>query len=350
MNSGRAKLDQLLSRPDITEIMINGQRTFIEVQGKKQQSDLVFSEQDLAEIVEALFTKSGKAVSPRFPFADITLPDGARINVIIPPLSRYGTAITIRKFSQDLQGLDDLIAAGSMSRKMADFLVACLKGRLNILFSGGTGTGKTTTMEMLSRYIDERERIITIEDTAELKLHHDDWVALETRRGDEDGRGEVTLQDLIKNALRMRPDRIIIGEIRGEEALDYLQTMATGHRGTLAVVHGSSPREIMARLETMILTSGIDLPHVQIRQMLGTFIDIIVQQERFPDGVRRITHITEVAGVRQQDVELRDLFLYQGSEVRDSPTGSFKTAISSFPRFYSDFVRCGLLSENFFAN
>jgi len=351
MRKGVEKLEQLLTRADITEIMINGPRTFIEAQGKKQKSDLSFSEQEIGDIVQQLFVERGKTVSEHFPYADVTLDDGSRVNVIIPPLSRHGAALTIRKFSRELSGLEDLVKAGTLNQKMADFLTACLQGRLNILFSGGTGAGKTTTMEMLSRFIPQDERIITIEDTAELKLHHQDLVALETRRADAAGQGEVTLQDLIKNALRMRPDRIIIGEIRGAEALDFIQATATGHRGTLAVIHGSSPREIMARLETLILSSGINLPLAQIRQMLATSINIIVQQERFPDGRRRITHITEVVGLREQEIELRDLFRFEGSAPNPDgePTGGFKIAITSFPKFYTDFVRHGILPENFFS-
>ena len=351
MSNGREKLKKLLEDTQITEIMINGANgVFIEKSGKKTSLDIKFSDEETEDVIDWVFRENGKNVSPITPYADICMEDGSRANVIIAPLARKGTSITIRKFFSDLDDLDDLIEQGTMSRKMADFLIACVKGKLNIIFSGGTGAGKTTTMEMLSKHIPEEERVITIEDTAELKLHHQNLVSLETRVPDELGKGEVTLRDLIKNSLRMRPDRIIIGEVRGSEALDMIQAMTTGHKGTMGVVHGSSPREVVARIETMILSSGIQLPLDDIRKMIVNSLDLIVQQERFSDGVRRITHITELRGLHERDVELHNLFAFvkQGSTPTGEVRGDFRAVIKTYPAFYSDFVKSGLLNENAF--
>ena len=351
MATGRKKLEKLLKDSHITEIMINGANgVFIEKNGRKTPVDLTFSDDEIEDVIDWVFRENGKNVSTITPYADICMEDGSRANVIIAPLARKGTSITIRKFFSDLDDLDDLIEQGTMSRKMADFLIACVKGKLNIIFSGGTGAGKTTTMEMLSKHIPEEERVITIEDTAELKLHHQNLVSLETRVPDESGKGEVTLRDLIKNSLRMRPDRIIIGEVRGSEALDMIQAMTTGHKGTMGVVHGSSPREVVARIETMILSSGIQLPLDDIRRMIVNSLDLIVQQERFSDGVRRVTHITELRGIHERNVELHNLFAFvkQGTTPTGEVRGDFKSVIKTYPAFYSDFVKSGLLNENVF--
>ena len=351
MSDGRAKLDKLLGDSTITEIMINGSKgTFIEISGKKRKLDILFSAEEIEDVIDEIFREAGKNVSDITPYADICMKDGSRANVIINPLSRFGTAVTIRKFFSELQDLDDLIEQGTLNRKMADFLIACIKGKLNIIFSGGTGAGKTTTLEMLSKHIPEQERIVTIEDTAELKLHHDNIVSLETRVPDEKGKGEVTLQDLIKNSLRMRPDRIIVGEVRGAEALDMIQAMTTGHKGTMGVVHGSSPREVIGRIETMILSSGIKLPLDDIRKMMVNSLDLIVQQERFSDGIRRITYITEVKGLYNRDVELHNLFAFlkQGTTPKGEVRGNYKPVIKNYPSFYSDFIKSGLMNESIF--
>ena len=351
MNTGREKLNTLLANPKITEIMINGEQgTFLEQAGKKYRSDLIFTNEEIEDCIEAVFRERGKNVSSITPYADICMKDGSRANVIVAPLARFGTTITIRKFFDELHELDDLIEQGTMNRKMADFLIACVKGKLNIIFSGGTGAGKTTTLEMLSKHIDQDERIITIEDTAELKLHHQNLVSLETRVPDEKGEGEVTLQDLIKNSLRMRPDRIIVGEVRGSEALDMIQAMSTGHKGTMGVVHGSSPKEVISRMETMILSSGIMLPLDDIRKMIVNSLDLIIQQERFPDGVRRITHVTEVRGIYNREIELHNLFAFikTGSTKSGEVRGSFKPVIKTYPAFYSDFIQSGLINDNIF--
>jgi len=351
MGSGRKKLNKLLSDPKITEIMINGPRgTFIELAGKKYKADVEFSKEEIEDVVDEVFREQGKNVSLITPYADICMKDGSRANVIIHPLARFGSSITIRKFYDELHDLDDLIEQGTLNRKMADFLIACVKGKLNIIFSGGTGAGKTTTLEMLSKHIDTNERLITIEDTAELKLHHQNLISLETRVPDEKGEGEVSLRDLIKNSLRMRPDRIIVGEVRGSEALDMIQAMSTGHKGTMGVVHGSSPKEVISRIETMILSSGIRLPIDDIRKMIVNSLDIIIQQERFSDGGRRITHITEIKGIYNRDIELHNIFAFikSGTTPSGEIRGDFKPVIKNYPVFYSDFIKAGLINESIF--
>jgi pilus assembly protein CpaF len=273
------------------------------------------------------------------------------MNLITYPLSRCGTTVTIRKFNRELRSIEDLMKEGTLTRRMADFLIACIHGKVNILFSGATGSGKTTTMEMLSYHIPEQERVVTIEDTAELILHQKNLVPMETRAPDKDGKGEITLRDLIRNALRMRPDRMIVGEVRGPEALDMIQAMSTGHRGTLAVIHANSPQDVTSRMETLILSSGIKLPVEEIRRMIGNTLNVIVQQERFPDGVRRITHISEVRGVERGEVALQDLFIFrrEGRSPEGKIKGKFRTVMRMYPRFFAEFQRLGLLDESIFS-
>ncbi len=352
MGLGADKIRQLLKDPTITEIMINGSKdTFLEIGGVKSKIDLTFTEEDISDIIEEFYAKAGKPISYYNPFGDVSLPDGSRMNLITYPLARVGTAITIRKFNRNLHSLDDLMKEGTLSKKMADFLIACIHGKVNVLFSGATGSGKTTTMEMLSYHIPEQERVVTIEDTAELILHQQNLVPMETRAPDKDGKGEVTLRDLIRNALRMRPDRIIVGEVRGPEALDMIQAMSTGHRGTLAVIHANSPQEVTSRMETLILSSGIKLPIEEIRRMIGNTLHVIVQQERFPDGVRRITHISEARGVERGEVALQDLFIFrrEGKAPDGRIKGKFKTVMRMYPRFFAEFNRLGLLDEKIFS-
>ena len=337
----------------ITEIMVNGPNaTFLEVQGHKYKIDTLFTDEDMQEIIDEVFNKVGKPISYYNPSGDVCLEDGSRLNLITYPLARCGTTLTIRKFDRQLHSIDDLIEKGTLSRKMADFLIACIKGQVNILFSGATGSGKTTTMEMLSYHIPEQERIVTIEDTAELILHQENLVPMETRSPDEHGKGEVTLRDLIRNSLRMRPDRIIVGEVRGPEALDMIQAMSTGHRGTLAVIHGNSPQEITSRLETLILSSGIKLPVHEIRRMIGNTLNIIVQQERMADGVRRITQISEARGVEREEVALQDIYVFrrEGKTADGRIKGSFQTVMRMYPRFFAEFQRLGILDEKIFSD
>ncbi|MBU2103189.1 MAG: ATPase, T2SS/T4P/T4SS family [Candidatus Omnitrophota bacterium] len=353
MGQGVEKINNFLKDPRITEIMINGHdATFLEYGGLKSKVDVLFNEDDIKDVIEQFFTKVGKPITYYQPYGDVCLPDGSRMNIITFPLARCGTSITIRKFNRDLHSIEDLIKEGSMSQRMADFLIACIKGKINILFSGATGSGKTTTMEMLSFHIPEQERIVTIEDTAELRLHPPNLVPMETRNPDEKGTGEVTLRDLIRNALRMRPDRIIVGEVRGAEALDMIQAMSTGHRGTLAVIHANSPQEVNSRMETLILSSGIKLPIEEIRRMIGNTINIIVQQERFPDGVRRITHISEVRGIEYGEVALQDLWIFrrEGKTPEGKIKGRYRTVMRNYPRFHADFQRLQLLDEKIYSD
>ncbi|MBP7087771.1 MAG: CpaF family protein [Candidatus Omnitrophica bacterium] len=346
------KLKKLLDDPFVTEIMINGtEATFVEIEGKKQKVDVNFSEEDFRDIIGNIFVNEGKTISHYYPYGDVRTEEGARVNIIIYPLARCGTTITIRKFDKNIGCLDDLVKLGTLNQKMADFLIACIKGRVNILFSGATGAGKTTTMEMLSYHIPQQERIITIEDTAELRLHHSNLVPMETRTPDSEGKGEVTLRDLIRNSLRMRPDRLIIGEIRGPEALDLIQAMSTGHRGTLAVIHGNSPLEIVSRLEALVLSSGIKIPIEEVKKMIGNTLNVIVQQERFIDGIRRITHISEVRGIEREEVAIQDLFIFQreGKTTDGKIKGKFKTVMRNYPRFFAEFQKLELLSEKIFS-
>ena len=353
MASGVDKLNKLLGDKTVTEIMINGsQGVFIEKAGIKHKTDITFSDKDIEDVIEEFYNKQGKPISYYSPYGDICLPDGSRINLITYPLARCGTAITIRKFSQELKDIEDLVKLDTLTPKMAQFLIACVQGRVNILFSGPTGAGKTTTMEMLSYHIPEQERIVTIEDTAELQLHQDNLVPMETRAPDKDGKGEVTLEDLIKNALRMRPDRIIVGEVRGPEALDMIQAMSTGHRGTLAVIHGNSPQEVTGRLEAMILSSGIKLSLDEIRKMISNTIQVVVQHDRFPDGSRRVTHISEIRGVERGEIVIQDIFVFKktGKTADGKIKGKFSTVMRMYPQFFADFQRQGLLDEQIFSD
>ncbi len=353
MSQAQEIIQKLLSEPDITEIMINGpQSVFIERHGHKVLTEYKFQDNDeLLRMLSEMFGAREKRLDKNHPFGDVCLADGSRVNAIIPPLALQGITVTIRKFSKEIQTLGDLVKLNALTPKAAQFLIAAVKGRLNILFSGGTGTGKTTTMEMLSYHIPEQERIITIEDTAELKMHHTNLVSLETQDADQSGRPEVTLSDLIRNSLRMRPDRLIIGEVRGPEALDMVQAMSTGHRGTLAVLHGNSPKEALARLETLILSSGIKLSLLDIRRMIANTIDIVVQQEKFDDGTRRITHIAEARGVEREEIAIQDLFVFrkEGRDEHRRIKGSLRPCMRMFPKFFNEFQRAGILDEKIFS-
>ncbi|MBI5722448.1 MAG: CpaF family protein [Planctomycetes bacterium] len=302
----------LLLDPQITEIMINGpSQVFVEKGGVMQDAGLQFQPEALSRLISAFLQPSGREVSSSTPYADFRLPDGSRGNVIIPPISLNGPVITIRKFTKHLQEAAHLVACGTLSNRMAQLLAAAVRCRANILFSGATGSGKTTTLGILSKYIPQGERIITIEDTAELQLQQKHVVSLECRRANLEGKGAVSLSDLVRNSLRMRPTRIIVGEIRGDEAADMIQAITSGHQGCLAVIHASSPMDAVSRLETMLLSRGLLLPIWAIQRQIVAAIDLIVQHEMLVDGTRKITHITELAGVENDRVILRDLFSYQ---------------------------------------
>lgn len=303
----------LLTDPTVTEIMINGPASvFVERRGVMEASDVVFrDEAQLQLLIGALLQTSGRTVTSSSPYVDFRLPDGSRGNVVIPPLAVDGPAVTIRKFTKTLTKVADLIAAGTLSKRMAHVLAVAVKGRANILFAGATGTGKTTTLAILSHYIPESERIITIEDTAELNLQQKHVVRLECRQANIEGKGSITMSVLLRNALRMRPTRIIVGEIRGDEAVDMLQAISSGHEGCLAVLHAGSPLDAVGRLEMMSLSRGLLLPLWAIHRQIAAAIDLFVQHEFVTDGTRKITKITEVAGVEGDHVVLRDLFAYR---------------------------------------
>jgi pilus assembly protein CpaF len=252
---------------------------------------------------------------------DARLPDGSRVNAIIPPLALNGPTLTIRKFSRDPYTMNDLISFGSLTPKSAQFLAACVKGKLNILISGGTGTGKTTTLNAMSAFIPGDERIVTIEDAAELQLQQDHVITLESRPANIEGKGEIKIRELVRNALRMRPDRIIVGEVRGAETLDMLQAMNTGHEGSLTTIHANSPRDALSRLETLVMTAGVELPHRAIREQIASAFDLLVQIQRLVDGSRRITHVSEVLGMESDVVTLQDIFLAKPPDEQQSHTG-----------------------------
>ena len=317
------------------------------------RTDVTFNNnEEVIEIINYMFAQRNKKISTTRPLGDTCLKDGTRINAVIPPVAIKGPSVTIRKFSDAIKTIDDLVRLNTLTPKTAQFLLASVRGRLNILFSGATGVGKTVTMEMLSLHIPEDERIVTIEDTAELKLHHKNLVSLEAQVGDENGKGEVTLRDLVKNSLRMRPSRIILGEIRGEECLDFVQAMSTGHRGTFGVIHGNSPAEVLARMETMILMTGVALNPVEVRRMIANTLDVVVQQEMLPDGSRHITHIAEVRDVERGEIMVQDLFTYKVKKVTDEGKiiGSLRPTMQRYPKFFVRFQREGLLDDQIFVD
>lgn len=310
-----APIRKLLLDPQVSEIMINGPWwIYVERGGRMEATGLQFeSVEQLNFLVERMLEPSGRTVSTAAPYADFCLPDGSRANVVIPPIAVDGATITIRKFAKSFNEVADLINVGTLSERMARLLSAAVAGRLNILFSGAAGTGKTTTLGVLSAHIPASERIITIEDTAELQLRQKHVVRLECRRANLEGRGEVTMAELLRNALRMRPTRIIIGEVRGAEAVDMLQAIQTGHDGCLAVLHASTPADTISRLETMLLSHGVQLPLWALHRQIASAIDLVVQHDMRPDGSRKITHVTEICGVEDEHVILRDLFEYAQS-------------------------------------
>jgi pilus assembly protein CpaF len=309
---GFGPIEPLLNDPSISEVMVNGpKKIYFERRGRLMLSDIQFDDDDhVRRVIDRIVSPLGRHVDEASPIVDARLPDGSRVNVVIPPISLVGPTITIRKFTREKLKVDDLIRFGSITPEIAEFLRACVNARLNVVISGGTGSGKTTLLNVLSNFIPDDERIVSIEDSAELQLAKDHWIRLETRPANIEGTGAITARDCMKSTLRMRPDRVIVGECRGGEALDMLQAMNTGHDGSLTTGHANSPRDMLSRLETMVLMAGMDLPVRAIREQMSSAVDLIVQQSRMRDGSRKVTHITEVQGMEGDTIILQDIFLF----------------------------------------
>ena len=316
---GFGPLQSLLDDEEVTEIMVNGpKKVFVEKQGQLTKTNITFDDDDhVLRIIDRIILPLGRRVDADSPTVDARLPDGSRVNAVVRPVAIDGPSITIRKFRKDKLQVDDLVNYESLTRPMADFLQACVKARLNIVISGGTGSGKTTLLNVMSGFIPENERIITIEDAAELQLQQDHVMRLETKTANADGLHAVTIRELVKNSLRMRPDRIVVGEVRGAEALDMLQAMNTGHDGSLTTVHANTPRDAISRIETLVLMAGMDLPLKVVRQQVSSAVDLIVQQTRLKDGQRKVTAVTEVAGMEGDIIVLTDVFKFNQTGVVD---------------------------------
>jgi pilus assembly protein CpaF len=334
---GLGPLQRLLDDPTITEIMVNNHATvYVERAGVISRTPFRFTdEQHLRRVIDRIVARVGRRIDESSPLVDARLPDGSRVNAIIPPLAVKGSSLTIRKFSETPLTVENLVEFGSMTAQMAEFLRGCVVARLNMLVSGGTGTGKTTLLNVLSSFIPAAERIVTIEDAVELRLQQDHVITLESRPPNIEGSGQVTIRDLVRNSLRMRPDRIVVGEARGGEALDMLQAMNTGHDGSLSTIHSNSPRDCVARLETLVLMAGMDLPLRAIREQVASAIDAIIQIQRMPDGSRRIVQVTEVIGMEGDTVVLQDAFTF------DHHAG-FARATGLRPRFLDSFDKAGV--------
>jgi pilus assembly protein CpaF len=315
--TGYGPLQPLLDDPEVTEIMVNGpKKIYIEREGKLERTNKVFENNlHILKIIDRIVLPLGRHIDAESPMVDARLPDGSRVNAVIPPCAVDGASLTIRKFRKEKLSIAQLVEYNSLTQGMADFLRACVLGRLNIIISGGTGSGKTTFLNVLSGFIPEEERIVTIEDAAELQLQQDHVVRLETKLANVEGHGVVSVRELVRNSLRMRPDRIVIGECRGAEALDMLQAMNTGHDGSLTTIHANSSRDALSRLETLVLMAGMDLPIKIVRQQISSAVDVIVQMSRLRDGTRKITAITEVAGMEGEIVVLTDIFKYNQTGV-----------------------------------
>ena len=310
---GFGPLQPLLDDPEISEVMVNGCKSvYIERNGKIQKTNITFdNDQAVIRVIEKIILPLGRRIDQESPTVDARLPDGSRVNAVIPPVAIDGPSITIRKFQKDKLTIDQLIKLGSITRPMADFIRACVISRLNIIISGGTGSGKTTLLNILSGFIPTDERIVTIEDAAELKLQQEHVVRMETKPPNAEGKHQITTRDLVRNSLRMRPDRIIVGEVRGGEALDMLQAMNTGHDGSLTTLHANTARDAISRLETMCMMSGMELPVKVLREQIASAIDLIIQQSRLKDGSRKVTSITEVAGMEGDTVVMTEVFRFE---------------------------------------
>jgi len=342
---GLGPLEPMLADPSITEIMVNrADEVFVERAGQLQRWPVAFtSDRAVQGIIERIVAPIGRRIDESSPMVDARLKDGSRVNAVIPPLALKGPSITIRKFSKRKLGSDDLLKFGSASPAMIEFLRVCVEQRKNMLISGGTGSGKTTLLNILSNFIPADERIVTIEDAAELQLHHSNLVTLEARPANIEGKGQISIRELVKNSLRMRPDRVVIGECRGGEALDMLQAMNTGHDGSLTTAHANSPRDMLARLEVMVLMAGMDLPVTAIREQVASAIDIIVQQTRFACGTRKVTNIVEVTGVESGKIQLAEVFSFVQTGLNEQrKTQGYFTGRGFVPEFYEELTRIGI--------
>lgn len=346
---GYGPIDPLLKDDSISEVMVNSaSQIYVERKGKLVLTDVRFRDDaHVMHVIEKIVAPLGRRIDESSPMVDARLPDGSRVNAIIPPLALKGPSVTIRKFAKNPLSVSNLIQFGTLTQEMAEFLKACVEGKLNVVVSGGTGSGKTTTLNILSSFIPHDERIVTIEDAAELQLRQEHVVTLETRPANIEGRGAITMRDLVRNSLRMRPDRIVVGEVRSGEALDMLQAMNTGHDGSLTTGHANSPRDMLSRLETMVLMAGMDLPVRAIREQIASAVDLILQQSRLQDGSRRITHLTEVQGMEGDVITLQDIFVFEqtGRDANGKITGYFKpTGIR--PKFLGKLAANGIVLPN----
>ncbi len=342
---GLGPLEELLADDSVNEILVNGaSKVYVERHGKLTRVDKSFSsDQAVLGVIERIVAPIGRRIDESSPMVDARLKDGSRVNAIIPPLSITGPCLSIRRFTREPLQVDDLVGFGTLTADIAEFLESCVKARKNILISGGTGSGKTTMLNVLSGYIPSEERIITIEDAAELKLDQEHVVRLEARPPNIEGKGAISIRDLVRNALRMRPDRIVVGECRGGEALDMLQAMNTGHEGSLTTVHANGPREALSRLETMVLMSGMELPIRAIRDQVASAVNVVVQIARLADGTRRITHISEITGMEGDIISMQEIFKFeqQGFDAKGRVTGSHR-ATGFVPKFYETLKARGL--------
>ena len=350
--NGFGPLSDLLENDAVTEIMVNGTHDiYVEIDGKlvKDESVSFINNEHIIRTVQRIVQPLGRTLDAANPMVDARLHDGSRLNAIIPPLSLTGPIITIRKFSKRMEQIDDLLRMGSLTAHMAMFLEACVKSKLNVVISGGTGTGKTTLLNILSGFIDDEERIITIEDAAELRLHQSHVVSLETRMVNYEGEGEITVRDLVRNSLRMRPDRIIVGEVRGKEAFDMMQAMNTGHEGSITTLHANSPEDAINRLETMILMNDMEIPVYAIRNYIEKAIDVIVQIDRLGDGKRKITSISEVVGLKNDKICLKEIFAFKqnGLSEQGNIRGEF-LIYKYIPKVYDQMKRKGIILDDVF--
>lgn len=350
--NGYGPLTDLLENDFVTEIMVNGiNDIYVEIDGKLVKDDSIsfINDTHIIRTVQRIVQPLGRTIDASNPMVDARLKDGSRLNAIIPPLSLTGPVVTIRKFSKRMEGIDDLLRMGSLTAHMAMFLEACVKAKLNIIISGGTGTGKTTLLNILSGFIDDEERIITIEDAAELRLNQSHVISLETRMVNYEGEGEITVRDLVRNSLRMRPDRIIVGEVRGKEAFDMMQAMNTGHEGSITTLHSNSPDDAINRLETMMLMNDMNLPVNAIRNYVEKAIDIVVQIDRLSDGKRKITSISEVVGMKNEKIALKEIFAFKEKGLSDQGNVRGEFVVYKYvPKVYDRMKRKGIILENIF--